>query len=98
MIYAISGSTLQFLENVKRGIKVSARLAKEGYAVFSPFIDFLFNLVGEEPLTEKEYKDGSMAWLERSDMVYVVKGWENSKGTIAEIARAKELGIEVVYE
>lgn len=94
----ITGSTLQFLENIRHGIKVSVRLIKEGNAVFSPFIDFQFNLTGDEPLTEKEYKGMSMAWLEVSDMVYVLKGWENSSGTKAEIMRAHELGIEVRYE
>jgi hypothetical protein len=37
----------------------------------------------------------SFAWLEASDAVLLVPGWENSKGTIAEIARAKVLNIPV---
>jgi hypothetical protein len=31
-----------------------------------------------------------------SDVVFLVPGWENSKGTAMEIERAKELGIPIV--
>jgi hypothetical protein len=36
-----------------------------------------------------------MAWLEVSDAVLLIEGWEKSKGTLAEIERAKALGIPV---
>jgi hypothetical protein len=35
--------------------------------------------------------------LEKCDIVYVLPNYENSKGTIAEIKRAKELAIPVTY-
>lgn len=94
----ITGTTMKFLENIRHGIQVSTRLVKEGNAVFSPFIDFQFNLTCDEPLTEAEYKEHSMAWLEVSDLVYVLRGWQDSHGTIAEMKRASELGIPVEFE
>jgi hypothetical protein len=38
-----------------------------------------------------------MDWLEVSDIVYVLPGFETSKGTLAEIERAEELNIPIVY-
>jgi len=39
-----------------------------------------------------------MGWLEVSDCIYVLKDSEKSKGTQAEIKRAKELNIDIFYE
>jgi len=39
-----------------------------------------------------------MAWLEVSDIVFVVPGWDKSKGTLAELDRAEELDIPIVWQ
>lgn len=40
-----------------------------------------------------------LAWIcAKADAVYMLKGWENSKGATAERATAIALGLEVVYE
>jgi hypothetical protein len=36
-----------------------------------------------------------MAWLDVSDAVLLLDGWERSKGTLVEIDRAKELDIPI---
>lgn len=46
----------------------------------------------------EDYYRYSMGWLEVSDCLYVLKGSEFSKGTQAEIERAKELNIPILYE
>ena len=88
-----SHNLLTSLENIRKGIKLSVEVLKANFAPFSPFIDFQFSLV--EPITIDEYYGYSMAWLEVSDAVLLVEGWENSKGTKAEIQRAMELNIPV---
>ena len=88
-----SHNLLTSLENIRKGIKLSVEVLKAGFAPFSPFIDFQFSLV--EPITIDQYYGYSMAWLEVSDALLLVEGWENSKGTKAEIRRANELGIPV---
>ena len=94
-----SSSCLQFLENLRRGIRVSAELVLNGYHPFSPFIDFQFFLAlrNDEKITIEMIQAYSMAWLEVSEAVLVLPGWESSKGTVAEVARAQELGIPVYY-
>lgn len=40
-----------------------------------------------------------LAWISRhADAIYLLNGWENSKGAIAEFALASVLGLEVMYE
>ena len=92
-------SCLQFLENLRRGIRVSAELVMLSYHPFSPFIDFQFFLAlrNDEKITDKMIKEYSLSWLEVSDAVLVLPDYESSKGTIAEIKRAKELGIPIYY-
>jgi len=90
---------LKFLENLRRGIRVSAELVLLNYHPFSPFIDFQFFLAlrNDEKITIEMIQAYSMAWLEVSEAVLVLPGWESSKGTVAEVARAQELGIPVYY-
>ena len=95
----ISGGTLETLANIRRGLKAACKAIKAGNAVFCPHLDYSLNLVAEpgDVLTVEEYQANSMAWMELSSEVWVLKGWEDSKGTKAEIARAQELGIPVKY-
>ena len=86
-------------ENIRKGIKLSVEVLKAGFAPFSPWLDYNFQLQlrDGESLSVDDYYAYSMTWLEASDIVYVIPGWENSKGTLAEISRANALNIPVVY-
>ena len=90
---------IKFLENLRRGIRVSAELVLIGFHPFSPFIDFQFFLAlrNDEKITDKMIKDYSLSWLAVSDAVLVLPDYEESAGTIAEIKRAHQLGIPVYF-
>jgi nucleoside 2-deoxyribosyltransferase len=91
---------LAFLRNLQCGIRVSAWLLREGFAVFSPFLDYQYWLTyGSAGPSVEAVQESSMAWLEVSDAVVVVAetDHENSVGTRAEISRAVALGIPVLY-
>ena len=94
-----STDPLQFLENIRRGMRLSAETIMAGYAVYSPFVDFNFflQLHPGERIPVEMIQAQSMAWLEVCDAVLVVPGWENSQGTAAEISVAHAEGIPVVY-
>ena len=94
-----SPNPIQFLENLRRGMRVSTEVLLAGYAVFSPFIDYslFFQLRDGECIPIDVIQGNSLAWLEVSDACLLVHGWENSKGTIKEIAHADGLGIPVYY-
>lgn len=84
------------LNNIHDGIKKSVEILKMGHAVFCPWLDYQFQFF-DKTLTVDDYYRYSMAWLEVSDEVWVLPNSENSKGTNAEIARALELKIPVIY-
>ena len=92
-------NVIDVLKNIGKGETEAANLFKLGFAVFTPWHDkdyIIKNPYQDWPV--KHFLDNSMAWLEVSDIVYVIPGWENSTGVKAEIVRAKELRIPVVYE
>lgn len=96
---AYSGSDIvTCLKNIGRGEDYSARVFLMGHAPFCPWHDKDFVLRNwERDFTVEDFYRYSMAWLEVSDAVLVIPGWEGSKGTRAEIERAHELGIPVHY-
>ena len=86
-------------DNMRRGMRKGLEVLLAGYSPFVPWFDFHFNLMLREgeSISLQQYYDYSMAWLEASDGVLVLPNSENSKGTQAEIKRAKELNIPVFY-
>lgn len=87
------------LDNIRKGQRAGAVAMMRGYAVFCPWLDYQlhFHLREGETIPKKIYQDNSMAWLEVSNEVWVLPGYENSNGTNREIARAHELKIPVKY-
>jgi nucleoside 2-deoxyribosyltransferase len=90
---------IQFLTNIRKGLRGTNEALLAGYQPFSPFTDFLYwlQLQDGETITEEMIKGHSMGWLEQCDAVLVLSDWEGSGGTLAEILRATELGIPVFY-
>lgn len=87
------------LENMRKGMRASTEVFLAGFAPFVPWFDYHFNLMLQEgeKLTIQDYYNYSIAWLKVSDIMLVVEGWENSKGTKKEIEVAKEIGIPIYY-
>jgi hypothetical protein len=55
-------------------------------------------LRGKETLTADHYYRYSMEWLRASDAVWMISGWEISRGALAEKAEAEKLNIPVFYD
>ena len=94
-----ASSVISVLDNMRRGMRAGLEVLLAGFAPFVPWFDFHFQLMlkDEETLSVQNYYDYSMAWLEASDAILVLPNSENSKGTQAEIQRAKELNIPIFY-
>ena len=90
------GNIIGCLNNIHDGIKASVEVLKAGHACFCPWLDYQFQFF-DKTLKVEDYYRYSIAWLEVSDCVLVLPNSENSKGTQAEIVRAKELGIPIYY-
>jgi len=93
-----NSDSLVFLDNIRKGIKICKDMvASEFFAVFCPFLDFMYHMTLNEwdIMTVKKYQLNSLAWLEVSDCIYLLDGWEDSKGVAREIDRANDLGIPI---
>lgn len=90
---------VQILNNIRKGQRASLEIFLLGFTPFCPFLDYQywFQLREGEEITEKMIKALSMDWLEVSDAVLVTHPYRASRGTIAEIERARELDIPVFY-
>ncbi len=89
-------NVIAVLANMRAGYAASVEVLKRGYAPFCPWTDFMFGLLADG-LSIDDYRRFCMEWLDASDIVLMLPGWENSKGCVAEFERAKELGIPVVF-
>jgi len=97
----INHDLFEFLDNIKLGNQLAVEAMKEGFAVFSPFLDYQFILFNQGPTSDFNHHmfyKSSMKWLERSDAVLVRAPYLHSRGTVMEIARAEKLNIPVFYD
>ena len=89
---------IDVLAHIKDGNDTAAWLILQGFAVFSPFLDFQYALTtyGKD-ITKAQYQANSMAFVECCDCMIVLPGWGNSIGASAEIERAIDLGIPIYF-
>ena len=94
-----SDNILKGLENIRTGQRMATKLLLHGLSPFCPWLDHqLFLQLREgETISLETIQAHSMAWLRASDAVLVLKGFEASRGTLAEIAVAYERDIPVFY-
>lgn len=88
---------ITILDNMRNGMRLSTEVMLAGYAPFVPWFDFHFQLMIREgeSISLQQYYDYSLAWMEVSDAVLLVPGWESSKGTMKEMDRAMQLNIPI---
>ncbi len=80
--------------NIANAREIAVHAAREGWFPVCPHLNTAHM---EEDL---DYPDdywlaGTMLLMEKCAAVVLVPGWQNSNGTLAEVARAKQLGIPV---
>ena len=90
-------NVLDVARNIGRGESRCAWLFANDFAPFCPWHDFSYAFYDTYvPILEvQDFKDLSFAWLEVSEAVFLIDGWEKSEGVKAEIAFAKAHGIPV---
>lgn len=83
-----------YLKNVSKMLDVAEQVRILGCSVYIPAIDLLSGIKFGY-YDYNDYFDNSQPWLDASDAVCLVPGWEESKGTRREIDRADGHGIPV---
>ena len=90
----LNSDAVGYIKNIHRMIKTAKLLRENKYSVYVPCNDFLEGLV-DGNFEYNEYFDNSQPWLLASDAVFLVPGWETSKGTANEIELASANSIPV---
>ena len=83
------------VQNVRRAEEKALELWKTGYVVICPHLN-MANFQGV--CSDKIWLNGCLEIIRRVDAIYMMRGYENSKGSMDELALAKELGLEIIYE
>lgn len=83
-----------YIKNIHRMIIWAEKIRKLGFAVYVPGIDFLQGVIFGD-WEYSDYFNNSQVWLDVSDAVFLVPGWETSEGTKREIKRAREQNIPI---
>jgi len=93
----LNDDAVGYLHNVHTMMETAEAVRLAGFSVFIPAIDLLCG-IKHGYNDYHQYFDNGQPWLMASDAVFLTPGWETSKGTAAEVATAKELGIPVFSE
>ena len=91
----ISGPITGTKDYMSRFSTAHLNLARQGYSVVNPA---MVNAMLPEDTTYEEYMDMSFVMLDMCDSVYMLDGWENSKGACMEFERAVNNDLEIIYQ
>lgn len=91
----ISGAITGTDDYMDRFAEAEAELTRAGYSVINPA---KVNAQLPAETTYNEYMLMSFCMLDMCDCIYMLRGWEDSKGSSAELRRAQGLGIEIYYQ
>ena len=90
----LNGMACDYIKNVHKMIETAEEVRKAGFSIYVPALDFLMGaVIGDYGYYD--YFDNSQPWLEVSDAIFLVPGWETSSGTAKEIAKANKFEIPV---
>jgi len=88
------GSKAYIEKNIRKAEEYTITLAKEGVGFFCPHT----HTSNHHGVTEESfYHELDFRFLEKSDAIMLVPGWEKSKGAKAEVVWAQKNGMKIFY-
>lgn len=93
----LNDNAVNYIKNMHNMIRTANKIRRLGYSVYIPCLDILSGLV-EGDMEYADYFENNLPWLEAADVIFVLPGYETSKGTQAEILHAERLGIPVYFD
>lgn len=82
--------------NIRKAEKTAVLLWSWGWVPICPHKNAEF-FEGAYGMTDEVFLKGDLILLEVCDIIVVLPGWRYSTGSLAEIARAEDLGIPIMY-
>lgn len=93
----LNDMAIDYVHNMHRMVKLAIEARNAGFSVFVPCLDIWMGLMAGN-WDYDDYFQNSQPWLEASDAVLVVKEhYQDSEGTLKEIAAAQENNIPVFF-
>lgn len=90
----LSGPITGVADYMQRFDKAERKLLDAGYTVVNPA---MVNSMLPEDTTYNEYMMMSFCMMDMCDAIYMMDGWQDSRGANMELRRAKELGLDIIY-
>ena len=84
-------------ENVWHATRVSIRLWELGWIVFSPINNCAYFDVWSN-LPDEVWLNGGLKFLEFCSSIFMLSGWQTSKGAQRELEVATERNMDILYE
>jgi hypothetical protein len=85
-------------QNVDKAIKAFHQLKAQGYEPFVPHLSHYLHIQGDSDYGDWWYSYDRTFLDHWAEAIYMLDGWEESKGSVMELERAKELGLTIVYQ
>lgn len=85
-------------ENISRARIAARKLWAEGWGVLCPHLNTAWFDTFYPEIPTQAYLDGGLEMVKRCDAIFILKDWEISEGSKAELACAINNGLEVIYE
>jgi hypothetical protein len=90
----LNGMATDYIKNIHEMIRTADLIRRMGFSVYIPAIDVIAGIVLGDWKYE-DYFNNSQPWLDASDALFLVPGWQTSSGTKREIERAERQNIPV---
>ncbi len=90
----LNDNAVGYINNLHNMMMTAEMVRKAGLSVYVPCLDLLMGMV-HGGYDYGDYFNNSQPWLESSDCLFLVPGWETSDGTRKEIQLATELSIPI---
>ena len=81
------------MKNVRKAEDASLKLWKLGYAVICPHT---MTQHFQDECPDEVWLNGCLDLLKRCDAIFLVEGWQESEGALAEYKLAQELGLVII--
>lgn len=81
-------------QNIRKVEDLAFKVAEEGHSYICPHTNSRYF---DGTITDKYWLEMTLELMRRCDAVLVAAGWQNSSGTMGEIAEAKCLELPVFY-
>lgn len=82
-------------QNVQTAIHAAIALIQKGHYPYVPHMSHYIHLELKQDLTPEFWYAFDLEWLRCCDAILMLPNWEESKGAVAELEKAREWGLKV---